>query len=135
MKLNKHPLIIRQFSGYLINGCIATAVHYSLLITLVEGFACNPLVASTVGFIFGAITGFSLNRKIVFVNLSNPLVKFLQYLLLTLISGTMNVLLMKALIGLAIHYIIAQIVATGSVVVFNFAICKLWIFRERAHAN
>src|SRR5688572_26289362 len=41
----------RQFSRFLAVGVVTTAVHYGVLIALVEAFDINPVLGTTAGFI------------------------------------------------------------------------------------
>jgi putative flippase GtrA len=42
-------------------GIVGTAVHYSILLLLVQLFFTSPVIASTIGFAGGAITNYFLN--------------------------------------------------------------------------
>jgi putative flippase GtrA len=58
--------VFGEFLRFAAVGVVATIVHYSILISLVE-LAHAPLIPSTsVGFVFGAVVSYALNRRITF---------------------------------------------------------------------
>jgi hypothetical protein len=50
-----------QFLAYAVVGTVATLVHYSLLIALVQAAGMDPLFSSTAGFVVGGVTAYFLN--------------------------------------------------------------------------
>jgi putative flippase GtrA len=127
---NKSP-IIRQFMGYLISGVTATTVHYVLLIYLVEIYSSNIIIASSVGFLAGAITGFTLNKQFVFCDNAAGKTAGFKYLIMAIISAGINMLLLWIFTKfMHLHYLFSQIIATTSIVLCNFTCCKIWIFNK-----
>jgi len=61
MKINQK--ILQEFSKFIVVGVINTACNYGLFILLLAGFKVNYLISGALGFSFGAIIGFTLNRK------------------------------------------------------------------------
>lgn len=125
------PHIIKQFCKYLGSGSAATTVHYILLILLVEFWSWNAIIASSVGFVCGALTGFTLNKKFVFRDAGAGKIACLKYFIMSGIGAIFNILLLWILIHVVhLYYLLAQLIATGSIVVGNFTCCKLWIFNK-----
>lgn len=131
--------LFKQFFGYIFNGCIATATHYSVLIFLVEiASILPPVPASAIGAISGATVGFLLNSKYVFATSkkNNQKIVYLKYLTMAGSGALLNTLLLSAIIKIfAIHYLIAQVIATIIVIFWNFTACKVWVFKEKKYAN
>ena len=55
-----------QLFGYACVGAIGTAVQYALLVIAVSVFGVLPVITSTVGAVFGAITNYVLNYRFTF---------------------------------------------------------------------
>lgn len=127
--------LFKQFFGYIINGCLATATHYSVLITLVEIIKIlEPVPATAIGAICGASVGFLLNSKYVFAQSknSNQKIIYLKYLTMSASGALINTILLSAIINIfSIHYLVAQVLATIIVIFWNFTICKIWVFKEK----
>lgn len=132
---------ILQFVGYLCVGTCATGVHITTLYLLVEKLLINPIVASSVGFIAGATTGFLLNRNFVF---KTPTIsqqqrsgiksigsaEYVKYCAMAGAGAVINGSLLAFLLyHCMLNYIYAQLLATASIVILNFICCKLWIFK------
>lgn len=128
--VNSHK--ISQLVKYFFVGLFSTIVHFTVLYSLVDLFkVMQPVSASVVAFTFGALMGFFLNRNIVFQNSTAGFSALGKYFLLTGFSGTNNTILMYVLINmLHWHYLLAQAFAIGIIFLFNFTVCRLWIFRE-----
>ena len=121
---------LQQLFGYLISGAIATITHYTILIFLVEKLTINPLVASSFGFLAGAFTGFNLNKYFVFCDPNACKIACCKYVLMAGIGAILNITLLNFLINIVnFHYLLAQTLATISIVIGNFLCCKLWIFK------
>jgi putative flippase GtrA len=122
---------LKQFIGYIGSGITATAVHYTLLICLVELWSINVIIASSIGFIGGAITGFSLNKQFVFCDPYAGKTACLKYLIMAGMGALLNILLLWVLTKfMHIYYLLAQIIVTISIVLCNFMCCKRWIFNK-----
>jgi putative flippase GtrA len=125
--------VFGQFSGYLISGSLATIAHYTTLILLVEYLSImRPLMASTIGFLAGAITGFLLNSQFVFTTNTSGMPEFIKYLFMASCGLLVNFISMSLLLKIFnLYYLSAQILTTIFIVVINFSICKQWIFKSQ----
>lgn len=123
--------MVKQFIGYLISGTIATIVHYTLLIYLVEIYFSPVIIASSAGFIGGAITGFTLNKQFVFNDHTAVKTAGFKYTIMVITSAGLNMLLLFLLTKfMHLYYLFAQIIATISIIIYNFTCCKMWIFNK-----
>ncbi len=121
----------RQFVMFFGVGAVATALHYVVMLLLVTGLDVYPVVAAFLGSLAGAVLSYFLNYRYTFNSKeshSSTLVKF------GIVAGT-GMLLNLGLVALfvevmGIHYFIAQMVSTAIILCWNFAINKLWTFKE-----
>jgi putative flippase GtrA len=120
-----------QFLQFASVGIVGTFVHYATLTALVEFFHAGPVVSSGIGAVFGAITNYFLNYYYTFKSNEHhhhALPKFL------LIAG-IGLILNSAVMGfctafLFFHYLVAQLLATGLVLIWTFSANRIWTFRK-----
>lgn len=117
------------FVRYAVSGVVAAAVHFGVMILLVESFAIVPTLASAIGFCVAVFTNYRLQYHWTFMAAGSHGVTFARYLLVTLVTLFVNTALLWALTEVAgIHYLIAQLVATATVVSLNFTINYRYTF-------
>lgn len=117
-----------DFTGYVFAGGIGAIVHYSLLILLVELFSIHPAIASGFGAVLGAITIYIINRKFVFKSKKKLSSSLLKYTILIFFSTFLNSSIVFILTNHGVYYLIAQVIATGTILAFNFTCSRMWIF-------
>lgn len=133
MALNALPAC-KQFATYVAVGGIGTAFHYAILLTLVRGFAVSAVVASAVGFTGGAVVNYFLNYFWTFKSSKNIGRTFSKFFVIALAGLLINTSLMSVLTArIAIHYFVAQIIATGCVTGITFFGNRHWTFLEVTH--
>jgi putative flippase GtrA len=118
-----------QFKKFFIIGGFSTCLQYGFLILLVQFFRVGAAEASAVGFVLSAIFNYYLNYTITFgSNASHNIV--VPKFILTASSGLMinTGVIWLVLNVLDMHYLIAQILATCIVLVWNFTVNKIWVF-------
>ncbi len=118
----------RQFTAFAIVGAIGTVGHYSTLVTLVELFRANPVFATTVGFTVGAVINYFLNYRLTFRSDKPHREAMTKFLIVALLGAGLNSLLMHAGLQAGMYYLVAQLIATGVVLGFNFLLSRLWTF-------
>lgn len=124
----KARAVFGEFLRFAAVGIVATLVHYSILISLVE-LAHAPLVPSTsVGFMFGAVLSYTLNRRITFSHQPDFGRGLLKFVAVGAVGLGLNALIVAGLARAGLQYILAQMVATGVVLIWNFGIARLVIF-------
>ncbi|MEM5787395.1 MAG: GtrA family protein, partial [Syntrophobacteraceae bacterium] len=110
-------------------GFFGTLVHYSALIFLVQGMHLPPVLSSTAGFLLGAFTNYTLNYRFTFCSRqrhSTTIGKFYTVAAVGMfLNGTMLSLLIEKF---AIHYLMAQLLATAVIFVWNFFGNRFWTF-------
>jgi putative flippase GtrA len=123
--------IVRQFLRFAASGAVGTIIHYGLLVALREGLALDTVLASSVGFGCGAVVNYYLAHRVVFRSTARHQNAFPSFTLVALVGLALNSAIMFLLserIGL--HYLLAQLAATGVVLCWNFTVNRLWTFRE-----
>ena len=115
------------FALHIITGLAAVAVHYSLMWFTIK-LGAVPVVASSSGFLAGALVRFLLSYRHVFsptIGAPTALFRFVAALALQMMA---NALLLGLLIQMNIGVWSAQIVATAVLTVVNYMIYRLWVF-------
>ena len=122
--------LVRQVGRFAIVGAIATAVHYAILIALVEFGHINPVLATTLGYVVGIVVSYALNRRFTFSETTAPVVSsFAKFVLLYGVGAVLNGAIVGGLIGLGALYLLAQVAATGLVLFWNFFGARYIVFR------
>lgn len=123
---------IRQFLGFAGVGVIGTAGHYATLIALVQLVGVKPLFGSIAGFVVGAIFNYFLSYLFIFGSCKRHSEALTKFLAVATVGAGINALVVWFGIEVIMwHYLVAQVVATMIVLVWNFTINKLWTFSLR----
>lgn len=117
---------------YALVGAVGTLVQYAFLVGAVSTQLATPVAASMVGAIFGAIVNYLLNAKYTYRHTGHG--KALPKFALVAIAGAlMNGALMKVMVDmLGLNYLIAQVLATLTVLGVTYTVNSLWTFRPAA---
>jgi len=121
-----------QFFWYIVAGGIATAVHYAVLIALVEWFGVFAALSSFTGALFGALVAYVANRHITFSGSNARHIQALpRFMAIALLGAVLN----GALVWLGVqqlgwHYLLAQALATLLVLGLTFRLNRLWTFAQ-----
>lgn len=118
-----------QFVRFLMVGGTATGVHYGILFVLHDRLGVNALVATSVGFVISAIFNFLASYHFTFKSQQLLHVAAYRFTVTALIGLALNSLLFSVLTQqLALHYMLAQILSTGVVLMWNFLAGKHFSF-------
>ena len=118
-----------QFFSYAGAGAIGTAAHYAVLIGLVQLAGAGAVTASTAGAILGALVNYALNHRFTFASRRAHRSALPRFLAVAGAGVLLNAAVMAAMLALAPpHYLVAQIVATGAVLVAGFVANRRWTF-------
>lgn len=122
--------VVTQFVKFSGVGTIGTAAHYLTLVSLVEGLQLHTVLASSAGALVGALVNYILNYHYTFRSDQAHLSALTKFLTIATIGFVLNGLLMSLLaIHLGMHYLLAQVITTALVLVWNFLGNRLWTFR------
>ena len=117
-----------QFAGV---GAIGTLAHYMLLVMLVEVFGVNAVAASTAGATLGALVNYALNRRYTFRSNKRHREALTKFLVIAATGLALNSGFMLVFVETCgFHYLLAQVVSTGLVLVWNFAGNRFWTFGD-----
>lgn len=117
------------FARYTLVGGVATGGHYSVLLTLVEGFGATPALAAASGAACGALLAYAGNRRFTFRGRSNHGAALPRFLLVAAAGAGVNgAVVWAGTTALAWHYLAAQIVATLLVLVATYGVNRAWTF-------
>ncbi len=122
----------RQFVTFALIGLVGTGGHYAVLIALVQSGIAGPTVATTAGFAVGAIINYALNYRFTFAS-DRPHGEALPRFLAVAATGAgINYLVVRAGIdSFGLHYLVAQVLATGLVLLWTFSINRFWTFNKQ----
>jgi putative flippase GtrA len=122
-------MIARQFLRFVAVGAAATSVHYVLLIALIEVLEVEPLAATLIGFAAGAVVGYSLNRRYTFDTRPAYASGLIKFLIVIGVGAAINTAIFSFFVRQGLHYMVAQVIATGLVLIWNYAGSRWVVFR------
>ena len=131
--MRKHKGTIGQFLMFAGLGVIGTLGHYTVLVVLVQFWAVDPVFASSIGFVVGAVINYILNYHFTFQSQKRHSEALTKFLIVAIIGAGINGFIMY--IGIEntrINYMIIQLFATLVVLLWNFIVNKLWTFAHPA---
>lgn len=118
------------FIRYAITGGAATAVHYSILIFLVEVLHLQPAIPAAIGALCGALVAYVGNHKFTFNSSASHGVALPRFMLIAAMGAALNGLIVwTATAFLGWHYIIGQLLATLLVLLITYQINRSWTFQ------
>ncbi|HZV93492.1 MAG TPA: GtrA family protein [Caldimonas sp.] len=118
----------RNFLRYLAVGAVATAVHYAVLVTLVEAGHVAPRFAAAAGAWIGAQVAFAGNARFTFGHAAGGVSAWWRFQLTALIGAAISFAVVAAGVRLGLHYLLAQVVATAIAVFATYEINRRWSF-------
>lgn len=125
--------IARQFITYAGVGSLGTVAHYLLLLGLVEGMGVAPYLGAIAGFLLGAVVNYYLNHRITFRSQQRHQEALPKFLFVAAVGVVLTGGLMAwATEQLHLHYFVVQLVTTALLLLFTFAVNRLWTFRHPA---
>jgi putative flippase GtrA len=117
------------FARYLVVGVLATLVHWALLALLVEAFGVAAWLGSGAGAVFGAQVAFFANRRFTFDHDGALLPAWWRFMGTAAAGALLGMAIVGAGVAAGLHYLLAQAIATTTVVVVTFAVNRRWTFR------
>jgi putative flippase GtrA len=128
METRRYPMLA-QFVNFACVGAIATALQYLVLIALVQFGDIGPVPASGVGYAAGAGINYLINYHYTFASQRSHFQAMLKFFTVAIIGLMLNSLIVAvATEKLLLHYLPAQVIATGLVLMWNFVANRVWTF-------
>ena len=122
-------LLEHRVFRYLVSGGTGAFIHFSILTALVALFGVDPVVSTTIGFIIGSMVNYTLQYHWTFSADGPHHVMLTRYAMVTTATMILNGQLFWLLTSkLGMHYLLAQLIVTGIIVVVNFLINKHYTF-------
>ena len=132
VKLKDHSLrgLAQQVISFAGIGLIATLLQYLILILLVQLFSIKPVYASTIGYFSSALLSYYLNYVFTFSSSAKHHIAVTKFFVVVAIGMSLNAVMMYLLTEkLSVFYIVAQVMTTGVVFIWNFIGSRLWAFK------
>jgi putative flippase GtrA len=124
------PSMLAQFLKFAAAGALGTACHYAVLVLWVEAFG-GPVVPGTLaGFVTGALVNYVIARRFVFRSDRPHQHALPRFAAIAAAGAAVNTAIVGALYGASMHYLLAQLIATGAVLILNFFANRYWTFRS-----
>jgi len=123
--------MLKQFLHFGLIGALGTAMHYALLIALVQLLAVHEGIAAMCGAALGAICNYVLNYHFNFRSTRRHREALPRFLAMAGIGIALNGFIVAALSKAGLHYLLAQATATVLVLSMNFLVSRTWIFVNR----
>ncbi len=123
----------RQISMFAAVGVAAAIAHYGVLITLVELAHWSAVPATLAGYVAGGIVSYWLNRRHTYESDRPHEEAGWRFAVVAGVGFCLTWVCMYVLHDrLALHYLLAQVLTTGIVLVWSFGAHKFWTFGGRS---
>jgi putative flippase GtrA len=120
--------LLLRFAGV---GAGATAVHYLVFVALVQGGVLGAAVASAAGFAAGAVVNYVLSASLVFTRTRSHGAAVWRFMTVAAVGFALNSVVMAvATIALGVHFAVAQVSASGAVLLWTFTGNCRWTFAD-----
>lgn len=111
---------------------MGTIAQYLTLVGLVHGLATHAVLASTIGYVIGAFVNYYLNFYYTFKSNKKHNEALPKFMIVAIIGLFLNTGMMTLFHDyMHIHYLLAQIFATGFILLWTFGANRAWSFREK----
>jgi putative flippase GtrA len=121
---------VRRIVRYTGVGALATGVHYAVLVALVEVAGWAPAWASGAGAVVGAQVAYAGNRRWTFDHGGPVFASWWRFQATALAGALVGMIVVGAAVRLGLHYVLAQVLATGLNLMLTFLINRAWTFRR-----
>lgn len=128
--------LAKQFRRFVMVGLAATVGHYAVLIALVESGLATSVPATLAGYLVGGVISYLLSRRHAFSSDRPHREAVWRFVLVASVGFLLTGFLMSLLhIGWGLHYLVAQVIVTGTVMLWSFLANRFWTFRPASQAQ
>jgi putative flippase GtrA len=123
---------------FVISGGTAAAVHLGLVFILVHFFSWYPVFASVCAFVIAFFVSFALQKLWTYKNFDrkNAGEQMGTYLAIQLANLGLNALSMYIFVEYTnVHYLVAQVITSGTIAIESFFVYKYFVFHSRPQAQ
>ena len=125
--------VARQFLRFASVGAIGTGLQYVVYVLLVRSHVVDAVVASATGFTAGALVNYAMNATLVFRSARAHRRALWRFFAVAAVGLGLNSAMVAAATGsFGLHYLLAQMTATGVVLLWTFSGNRWWTFAEEA---
>jgi putative flippase GtrA len=121
-------LEVRMFLLHCVSGVVVVALHWFVMWLLIRAHT-DPLIATSAGFLAGALLRFYLSYRHIFEPSNSVKRSGFWFVVALGVQFLLNGLLFSGISSLFEHTWVAQALTTGALTVLNFLTYRLWVFR------
>ena len=115
---------------YVVSGFASVATHYAFAIFAVEVLGWRALLATSAGFMAGAITKYLMNYFLAFASEAPHRHAVPRFAVMLASLFCANAAIFWALHDQGgLHYMAAQVITTGLLIPVGYVVNRLWVFR------
>ena len=119
-----------QLLRFSIVGFSTLALYYLLLLIFVEYFSASISLASALAYILALVFNYVFHYSWTFMSNSSHQIVIVKYLMMVGVGFLINWLTMTNFATREKHsYLLVQTIVIGVIVVLNFVVGKIWVFR------
>lgn len=125
--------MIAQLLSFLSVGVLATGLQYLLTAGMVLAGWLPLVQASTVAFLISAAFNYWANARMTFAAQGSQVrdrSQQLRFVAMVALGCALNAGLLRIAVSLGLHPVLSQFAATAGVLVSNFTLSRLWVFRK-----
>ncbi|MGQ0677588.1 MAG: GtrA family protein [Rhodospirillales bacterium] len=128
--------LIGQFARFCGVGALAALGHYGAFVPLVAGLGAAPVPAALAGYLVGGTISYLLTYRFVFASDKAHRAAAPQFFAVAAAGFALTGVSMAALTGPAgLHWLLAQVLTTGAVMLWSFAANRFWTFGANGAAR
>lgn len=145
LRLTKYQSILTQLAKFVVTGVIATALDWTAYALLVYLADFDPLIAQLFSFILATLFNFYSNTLWVFNTTRNKTRRRLvtEFFIISIVALVLSEILLAFFIqilpineaGVSSNEMIAKIITTAIIMVFNFITRKIFLEDHKRHPN
>ncbi|MBU0671317.1 GtrA family protein [Patescibacteria group bacterium] len=131
----KYKPLIFQFLRFVVVGIINTSIDYIIYLCLtrfIDWFDENKVVATSIAFVVAATNSYFMNKFFTFRDKSKEYgTQYIKFFFVSLVGFGINAFIFYLLLETGMFDILAKVLTTGVVLVWNFFANKFWTFKQK----
>lgn len=122
---------LRSLLTFLVVGGLATVLQYAIILLTVYLLGWKVTTGSTVGYLISAIVNYLLNARLTFQSTQSHKSTAPRFVVVIGTGLLLTYGMLSLLLYLGAHAVIAQIITTIGVMIWNYVINGIWTFRPK----